>query len=143
NAFANRARQSVVAPVAGAGFLVRRDVRRHEPGHLLVRPHMTRTLAARHRRRAGFRPVRIRVTAKAALYTLDEIFTARHALRGRFKLAIGKRALLCADERAPANCKSDAQNDQGDEYEQSDCGKLLPASGQCFSPPVTFKSDLI
>ena len=120
DAFANRARQRVVAPVTGAGFFVGRNVRRDQPRHILIRPDVSRSFLARERRRAGFGPICVRMTTKTAHDAVDQVLAARQALRRRFELASGERALLRTDERTPPDREGDSYDYECDEYDERD-----------------------
>src|SRR5882724_13330228 len=103
NAFADCARQSVITPIARAGFFVRCNVRRNEPGQILIGPDVTRTLAAGDRRRAWLGPISVRVTAKASIHAINQILSTRQARGRRCEFPIRQSALLRADDRAPTD----------------------------------------
>ena len=109
NAFANRAGQNVIRPIAGAGFFIRGNVRRDQPWHILIGPSMARAFSAHNGRCAWLGPIGVRVTTKASIHAVNQVFAASQASGGRFKFPIRQSALLRADQRTPTDRESDTK----------------------------------
>jgi hypothetical protein len=65
------------------------------------------------------------MTPKASGDGVHQILAAQEPRLGGFKFSIGYGAFPGADDRTPANCKSDSDNDDSN-YDQGDECQFLP-----------------
>src|SRR6185312_58709 len=114
NAFANSPRQSVVTPIARAGFLVRRDIRRYQPGQVCIGPVSAGAFSIRNRRRPRFARLDFRMATKTSHHGVDQILTSLKSRRSGLKAPITQSPSARANKRPPANSECD-QKDNNDE----------------------------
>ena len=64
-------------------------------------------------------PIFWRVAGFAVECSLNEIAATRDALGGALEVAIGESALSRSEERTPANCERDGDNEQNGEQRET------------------------
>jgi len=119
DALANRARELVVGPGAGAGLRVGRDVGAREKRHVL-QGHV-----AAGAERAGDGDevvvlVVVRVAEETARDVVDEVGAAGQAGRCGLEGAVGERAGTRAENGSPADGGRDDEGDEDDERGDGD-----------------------
>ena len=119
DAFAYRARQLIVGPVARAGFRIGREVRRHHAAGKAVHRHLL--AGAEHvgldRRIVLLPPVR-RMAFHARRDVFDQIRAAGQAFGRRRKSSRRERARTRTDERPPSDGDGNSRDEHRDQRNQ-------------------------